>query len=207
MAGKSLKAEYAKWLWALALADLAAVLLFLVPGVPSGASLTELGNWKLLTTVVIPIVVLLVVNVLPHSVKAMLVYWKPLGWLPGSEAFTRYGPMDARVSMQALRQKHGELPKEPKDQNTKWYQIYKPVQDEPEIAESQKHYLMYRDMAVFSLPFIAVAPICLYHAGASPGAQWIGAAIFFGQYLLAAVSACNSGIRFVTNVLAVQSAR
>jgi len=203
----SLKAQYAKWLWALASADLILILAFLVPGIPSGASLAELGNWRLITTVVIPVVVMLVVNVLPHSVKAMLVYWKPLDWLPGSEAFTRYGPMDSRVSMQALKDKVGDLPKEPKDQNAKWYQLYKPVQGEPEIAESQKAYLMYRDMAVLSIPFIVAAPICLYAAGASAGAQWLGAGIFFVQYLLTAVSGRHSGIRFVTNVLAVQSAR
>ncbi len=207
MSSQSLKSQYARWLWALAVADLIVVLLFLVPGVPSGASLAELGSLRLLTTVVIPVVVLLLVNVLPPPVKAMLVYWKPLGWLPGSEAFTRYGPADLRASMQALNNKLGDLPTEPKDHNTKWYQLYKPVQGEPEISDAQKDFLMYRDMAVFTIPFIAVAPICLYHAGASPGAQWLGAMIFAAQYVLAALSGQHSGIRFVTNVLAVQSVR
>ena len=44
MSSKSLKSEYAKWLWMLVIADLIVVLLFLVPGIPSGASLAELGN-------------------------------------------------------------------------------------------------------------------------------------------------------------------
>jgi len=72
---------------------------FLVPGVPSGANLAEGGNWRLLTTVIIPIVVLLVVNVLPHKAKCMLVYWKPYGWLPGCEVFSKYACDDVRINM------------------------------------------------------------------------------------------------------------
>lgn len=87
------------------------------------------------------------------------------------------------------------------------YQLYKLIENEPEITEAHKNFLMYRDMAVLSLPFIALAPACLYFAGASPGAQWLGAGVFVVQYLLTAVSARHSGIRFVTNVVAVHSAR
>lgn len=191
----------------LLLADLAVVLLFLVPGVPSGASLTELGNWRLLTTVVVPIVVLLLVNVLPHKLKCLLVYWRPYGWLPGCEAFSKYGPADVRIDMAALTRHVGPLPTESGKQNARWYQLYKQVENEPEVAEAHKGFLMYRDMAVLSLPFIAMAPAMLFYAGATPGSQWVGAGVFAIQYFLSAVSARHSGIRFVTNVLAVHSAR
>lgn len=207
MSSKSLKSEYAKWLWMLAVADLIVVLFFLVPGVPSGASLAEVGNWRLLTTVIIPIVVLLVVNVLPHKAKCMLVYWKPYGWLPGCEVFSKYARDDVRINMQTLTKNVGALPTDPGEQNSRWYQLYKQIENEPEITEVHRSFLMYRDMAVFSLPFIALAPLCLHFAGASPQAQWIGAGIFFVQYLLTALSARHSGIRFLTNVLAVHSAR
>jgi hypothetical protein len=207
MSSKSLKSEYAKWLWMLVMADLVAVLLFLVPGMPSGATLAALGNWRMLTTVVIPVVVLLLVNVLPHSVKAMLVYWRRIGWLPGCEAFSKLAPADARINMQTLARNVGALPTDPREQNARWYQLYKLVENEPEIEEVHRSFLMYRDMAVLSLPFIGLAPACLYFAGASPGAQWIGAGIFAVQYFLTAVSARYSGIRFVTNVLAIHSAR
>jgi hypothetical protein len=207
MSSKSLKSEYAKWLWMLLVADLIAVLLFLVPGVPSGASLVELGNWRLLTTVVVPVVVLLLVNVLPHKAKCMLVYWKPYGWLPGCEVFSKYAPEDVRVDMEELGRHVGPLPALPEKQNARWYQLYKLIENEPEIAEAHKSFLMYRDMAVLSLPFIILAPVSLYFAGASAGAQWFGAVIFALQYLLTAVSARHNGIRFVTSVLAVHSAR
>lgn len=207
MSSKSLKSEYARWLWLLLIADLIVVLLFLVPGVPSGASLTELGSWRLLTTVVVPVVVLLLVNVLPHKAKCMLVYWKPYGWLPGCEVFSKYAREDVRVDMEALERHVGPLPSLSEKQNARWYQLYKLIENEPEITDAHKSFLMYRDMAVLSLPFIFLAPFCLYFAGASTGAQWIGAGIFALQYLLTAVSARHNGIRFVTNVVAVHSAR
>lgn len=207
MSSKSLKSQYMKWLVMLAVADLIVVLLFLVPGFSTGASLVELGSWRLLTTIGIPVLIVLVVNVLPHKVKCMLVYWKPLGWLPGCEVFSKYGPADARIDMEALERNVGALPTEPNKQNARWYQLYKQVEVEPEISEAHRNFLMYRDMAVLSLPFIALAPLCLYFAGASPGAQWVSAGLFTLQYVLTSVSGRNNGIRFVTNVLAVHSAR
>lgn len=207
VSSKSLKSDYQKWLWMLATADLIAVLLFLVPGVPSNASLAQLGNWRLLTTVVIPVGVLLLVNALPHKVKCMLVYWKPYGWLPGCEVFSRYAPDDVRIDMAALAKNVGALPTEAGAQNARWYQLYKLVENQTEILEVHRSFLMYRDMAALSLPFIGLAPLCLYFAGASKEAQWIGAGIFVAQFVLTAISARWSGIRFVCNVLAIHSAR
>jgi len=207
MSTTTLKSQYMKWLVMLAIADLIIVLLFLVPGFSTGASLAELGNWRLLTTIVIPVLIVLMVNVLPHKVKCMLVYWKPHGWLPGCAVFTKFGPGDVRIDMEALERNVGMLPTEPHKQNARWYQLYKQIENEPEIAEAHRSFLMYRDMAVLSLPFIALAPLFLYFSGSSPGPQWLGATLFTVQYLLTAISGRNNGIRFVTNVLAVHSAR
>lgn len=207
MSSRSLKSEYQKWLWMLATADLITVLLFLVPGIPSNASLAELGNWRLLTTVVVPVGVLLLVNALPHKVKCVLVYWKPYGWLPGCEVFSRYAPDDVRIDMANLTKNVGPLPAEAGAQNARWYQLYKLVENQTEILEVHRSFLMYRDMAALSVLFIGLAPLCLHFAGASEEAQWIGAGIFFAQFLLTAISARWSGIRFVCNVLAIHSAR
>jgi hypothetical protein len=205
MSRKSLKSEYQKWLWMLAVADLIA-LLFLA-GVPGISNLTELANWRLLTTVVIPIVVLLVVNVLSHKVKCTLVYWRRYGWLPGCEVFTKYSPADPRIDMDALQRNVGTLPTDPNTQNAVWYRLYKQVEDQPEISDAQRNFLMYRDMAVLSLPFIPLAPLFLHLAEVSERAQWLAAGLFLLQYIQTAVSARHSGIRFVTNVLALHSAR
>lgn len=207
MNSKSLKSQNMKWLVALAIADSLLVLLLATPGPITLANLAKLGIGRALTATLIPVVVLLVVNVLPHDVKSMLVYWKPRGVLPGREAFTKHGPSDQRVDMTALKRNVGAFPSDPREQNVRWYALFRMVADETEVTEAHRQFLMYRDMAVLSIPLIGVAPLLLYFAYASPDAQWTAAAILTAQYLATAISARWSGIRFVCNVLAVHSVK
>lgn len=204
---RSLKSLNMKWLVLLAVCDVLVVLFFVAPEVVSGASLTQVGIGRVLTTTVMPVVVLLIVNVLPHDVKSMLVYWKPLGVLPGCEAFTKYGPRDLRIDMAALKKNVGALPDSPTEQNSKWYKLYKQVPNEPEVVEAHKLFLMYRDMAVMSLALVVLVPAALLFVRAAAHAPWIAAGVFALQYLVTALSARWSGIRFVCNVLAVHSTR
>ena len=204
---RSLKSLNMKWLVLLAAADVFFVLLFVAPDLLNGVTLTQISIGRVLTTTVMPIIVLLIVNVLPHDVKSMLVYWKPLGVLPGCEAFTKYGPRDPRIDMAALKKNVGALPTESTEQNSKWYKLYKQVQNEPEVQEAHKLFLMYRDMAVLSLPLVALVPLSLNVVGASNSTLALAAGLFVIQYLLTALSARWSGIRFVCNVLAIHSAR
>lgn len=204
---RSIKSLNMKWLVMLATADVLFVLLFVVPEVLNEATLTQIGISRILSTAVMPVVVLLVVNVLPHNVKSTLVYWKPLGVLPGFEAFTKYGPRDPRIDIAALKKNVGSLPTEPAEQNSKWYKLYKMVPDEPEVMEAHKLFLLYRDMAVLSLPLIALVPLSLNFVGATNSVLSLAAGLFTIQYLLTAFSARWSGIRFVCNVLAVHSTK
>ena len=204
---RSLKSLNMKWLVLLAAADVLFVRLFVAPDLLNGVTLTQVGIGRVLTTTVMPVVVLLIVNVLPHDVKSMLVYWKPLGVLPGCEAFTKYGPRDPRIDMASLKKNVGALPTESNEQNSKWYKLYKQVPNEPEVQEAHKLFLMYRDMAVLSLPLVALVPLSLNVAGVSNSTLALAAGLFVVQYLLTAFSARWSGIRFVCNVLAIHSAR
>lgn len=204
---RSLKSLNMKWLALLAAADVLFVLLFVAPELLSGVTMTQIGIGRLLTTPMMPVIVLLLVNVLPHDVKSMLVYWKPLGILPGFEAFTLHGPRDSRIDMVALKKNVGALPTEPTEQNTKWYKLYRLVPNEPEVFEAHKLFLMYRDMAVLSLPLVAVVPLSLNVAGAPALTLALAVGLFATQYMLTALSARWSGIRFVCNVLAIHSAR
>lgn len=204
---RSLKSLNMKWLVSLVAFDLIVVVLFVVPELISKASMTQLGIARGLSTIVLPVVVLLIVNVLSANVKAMLVYWKPLGVLPGAEAFTTYGPADPRIDMFALKKNVGGLPTEPKEQNSKWYKLYKVVENQTEVSSAQKDFLMYRDMAVMSLPLIVLVPLSLYFVGVGTNALWLCAGLFLVQYVLTAISARHAGIRFVCNVLAVHAAK
>ena len=179
---QSLKSLNMKWLVLLAVADVLFLLLFIAPEVMNGATLTQLGIGRILTTTVMPVLVLLIVNVLPHDVKSMFVYWKPLGVLPGFEVFTKYGPRDPRIDMVALKKNVGVLPVEPTEQNSKWYKLYKMVPNEPEVVEAHKMFLLYRDMAVLSLPLIALAPLWLDFVGSTSSAIMLAAIVFAIQY-------------------------
>ena len=203
---RSLKSLNIKWLVSMALADAVVIFLFIIPEINKD-TWTNLAMIRGLGTVVLPVLVLLIVNVLPYNIKAMLVYWKSFGWLPGSEAFTKYAPRDERIDMVALKKNVGVLPTDPKEQNSKWFKLYKLVENQTGVAATQKDFLMYRDMAVISLPLIGLVPLGLWLAGLAAGVLWFAAALFVVQYVLAAISARHSGIRFVTNVLAVHSAK
>lgn len=205
--GRSLKSQNFAWQVALSTADAIVLALFVAPELITSATTTQLGLYRALGAAVLPIVVLLLMNVLSSNFKAMLVYWKPYGWLPGCEAFTKYGPADHRVDMVQLKKNVGAWAEEPKEQNSKWYKLYKQVETVPEVAYAQKDFLMYRDMAVLSLPLMVLAPLGLYVADASTNALWVAAGLFLMQYVLTAISARNAGERFVCNVLAVHSAK
>ncbi|MFI8615015.1 hypothetical protein ACIGHN_05875 [Acidovorax sp. NPDC077693] len=204
---RSLKSLNMKWLVLLAITDVLALLFFVAPELVEGASLTEVGIGRVLIATMMPVFVLLVVNVLPHNLKSALVYWKPLGVLPGTEAFTRYGPADSRIDMAALKRNIGSLPTEPAEQNARWYKLYKQIANEPEVAEAHKLFLMYRDMAGISLVLLVLVPVTLHLADAPFPTQLLATGLFVIQYLVTAVSSRWSGIRFVCNVLAVHSAR
>lgn len=204
---RSLKSLNLKWLVMLAVADVLAVLLFVIPEIVEGVSTAQGFVARIMTTTVMPVVVLLIVNVLPSDIKAMLVYWKPRGVLPGSQAFTKHGHLDPRIDMAALTKNVGDLPTTPSQQNAKWYELFKQVQNEPPVTEAHKVFLMYRDMAALSLPLIVLVPLTLHLAGTDKSATWQAVGLFFAQYLLTALSARWSGIRFVCNVLAVHATK
>jgi hypothetical protein len=206
-ASRSLKSANFKWLVALLVTDLLFVVWLTVPGATLGATLSLLAVGRVVTTVLTPVAVLLLVNVLPHDAKSALVYWRPLGVLPGCEAFTKLGPADQRINMEALKKKLGALPTDPRAQNETWFHLFKEVKHEPEIEEAHRLFLLYRDMAVLSILLVVLAPVAAYYAGAPTHVIWLLPGGFAIQYLAAALSARWSGERFVANVLAVQSAR
>jgi hypothetical protein len=204
---RSLKAGNMTWLVSLALLDIAMLLVFASPTVIDATSLTLLMGMRAALMMVLPMAVLLLSGLVPHNVKATLVYWKLKNVLPGHEAFTKYGPADPRVDMAALRKNVGALPSEPAGQNAFWYKLYRRVESETPVVDAHKMYLLWRDAAALSLPLIIALPLLLRWNGASTNAAWIACAIFAMQYFLTAIAARHSGTRFVCNVLAIHSTK
>ncbi|OSI21194.1 hypothetical protein [Bradyrhizobium canariense] len=200
----ALKAANMKWLVSLAAVDVGVTLLFVAPGLIDTSTLAILRAGAATS---LPIVVLLLTGVLSHEAKARLVFWRFNNPLPGSAAFTKYGPADARVDMKALAKNVGELPHEPGEQNARWYKLYRQVSEDAAVAHAHRLYLMYRDMAAMSLLLMPLVPAAIWYAGAPPGSRWIAGGLFGLQYLVCAISARHSGARFVCNVLAVHSTK
>jgi hypothetical protein len=71
------------WLVSLALLDIVMLLVFAFPSVIGARSLTLLMAMRAALMAVLPIAVLLLSGLIPHNVKAMLVYWKCKNVLPG----------------------------------------------------------------------------------------------------------------------------
>jgi hypothetical protein len=193
------------WLVSLVAFDIVVILTFVFPDLIGSASVTQLTAARAAVALVLPVAVLLLTGLLSHGIKASLVYWKIADALPAHEAFSKHGPRDVRIDLGALKKNIGNFPAIPAEQNRVWFKLYKAVETHPAIVEAQKMYLLYRDMAAISFLLLILVPVGLYLNGAAVFALWAVAGIFGLQYLIAAVAARHSGIRFVTNVLAIHS--
>jgi hypothetical protein len=203
---KSFKLARLPWLVSLVAFDIVVILGFVFTELISAASMTQLTAARAAVALVLPVAVLLLSGLLSHGIKASLVYWKVTEALPAHEAFSKHCRRDARIDLRALEKTIGNFPSIPAEQNRLWFRLYKAIETQPAIVEAQKMYLLYRDMAAISFLLLIVVPIVLYLNGAAAFfAVRTVAGIFALQYLIAAVAARHSGIRFVTNVLAAHS--
>lgn len=204
---RSLKSLNMKWLVMLATVDVLVVMLLVVPIASQGALVSTATAVRASSALVLPVVVLLLSGLMSHSVKASLVYWRLKNPYPGCEAFTRYGPADVRVDMAGLKRNTGALPTDPVEQNSKWFKLFKMVENETSVMEAHKTYLMFRDMAAMSVPLALLAPVGIYLLGAPPAEVSIAFVAFVAQFVLCCVAARNSGRRLICNVLAIHGSR
>jgi len=207
LAVAALKSRNFKWLCSLAILDAFAILVFAFPNVVGAVTLTQVTTARAIVTSALPVLVLVLSAVLPANVKASLVYWKGREALPGHEAFSRHAVADPRIDIAALIRNVGVLPSSPVEQNAVWYKLYKLLDTEVTVIEGHCAYLLFRDMAAISVLLVVLAPLGLYMSGASVQVCLVAVALFAVQYGVTAIAARNSGIRFVTNVLAVHAAQ
>lgn len=117
----------------------------------------------------LPVFVLLVVNLIPPGVKASPVFWRLRDALPGAGAFTRHAPADPRVDIARLKRNVGAFASEPREQNARWYRLYKLVQDRVEVMSAQRDFLLSRDAAAMSLAPTLLGPIPTHFCRWDPG--------------------------------------
>jgi hypothetical protein len=202
---ETLKASNLKWLCALTAVDI----VILAPIVLAGVSGVEVTAWvmgRAASTLLLPVPVLIASALLSSDVKAMLVYWRLRHVLPGHAAFSRHGPADSRIDLDALRRRLGQLPTEPSEQNAAWYRLYQGVKSESAVIDANKGYLLYRDMAALSALSAVVVAVVLAVSGFDGALALVVLASLALQYLVTAIAARNSGTRLVRTVLAIYAA-
>ena len=194
------KAVNLRWLSAMALLD--AAILAVIAGLPALGGLTADVAPQLTSAVLLPPLVLLASSLVPPDVKHQLVFWRRRYVLPGHRAFSVHALKDARFDIAILKKRIGRFPVEPGRQNSRWYELYKTVQDSPSVADAHRSFLLFRDLASISALLAGLVGIIF----SIIGIDWqrtVAAVLFIGgQYLLAVVASRFSAHRFVRNVLA-----
>ena len=204
---KPLKSQNVKWLGAVLAVDVLVMVAFAL----GWADVTSWNVEKLATraglATLMPVAALLLAALIPAEWTATLVYWRIKDTLPGHRAFSKHAPSDPRIDLESLRKNVGAFPSDPREQNTVWYRLYKKVTSDAAVEGGHKGYLLFRDLAAISIVLTPAAPIGVYLLDGGIRAALLAGVLMLIQYLLAAIAARNSGVRFVTNVLAIHSAK
>lgn len=112
----------------------------------SRSGLTELANLSLLKGVLLagtgPVLAVFLNYILPSSVKDSIVFWRLKDALPGHRAFSQHMKGDPRVDVFALKEKIGELPQSPRDQNATWYRLSHKYRSNVSVVDAHKRFLL-----------------------------------------------------------------
>lgn len=204
---KTLKYRNLGWLVATLVLDVLVLLVIAFHTAIEELTPTTVMAIRASLTALLPIPALILSSLISADHKAILVFWRLSHPLPGARAFSIHAPADTRIDLAALRKNVGEFPTAARDQNAKWYSLYRLVDSDPSVVDSHKNYLLFRDIAAMSLLLVPAVPLAMHFADIDTAGMKVSAALFFGQYLLTAFAARTTGIRFVQNVLAVHASR
>jgi hypothetical protein len=163
-------------------------------------------QWRALLSAGAGVILAGVVNgLLSSDSKARIVFWRWSNPLPGSFAFSHYAERDPRINIGNLKKKVGRFPSTPREQNARWYKLYRSVSDYPAVIDAHRSFLLTRDYAGMALLLLMTAgPIGVWQIPSQATAGvYIGFLLL--QYLLARHAARNYGIRLVTTVLALSA--
>ncbi|WP_091785714.1 hypothetical protein [Paraburkholderia steynii] len=205
--GKSLKTRNMVWLIAVGIVDVIVLLIIAFHRPIDDFTADKSIALRISLSVFLPVPILFLSYLLSHKAKAILVFWRVNNPMPGSRAFSVHAPSDVRIDLTALKKNVGEFPESERDQNSMWYRLYKLVENDITVVETHQKYLMFRDIAAMSILLVPVAPSVLFLFGNKPSTAAWSAAVFGLQYLITAVAARNSGVRFVQNVLCIHATK
>jgi hypothetical protein len=107
--------------------------------------------------------------------------------------------------MENLEKILGVLPTIQSEQNRVWYKIYQKHKNDEQIIDSHLKFLFFRDSSILTI-FILIGFVILCITFKATLFQWIVAISFILiQLIILIISARNNGVRFVQNVLCLES--
>lgn len=205
MASTTLKGKNLGWLIGVLAFD--AVGLWLMATQGSIAGLTSAKSLAMRASLItlLPVPALLLSSLLPSNFKAVLVFCRWQHPLPGARAFSVHAQADPRIALDRLRKNVGEFPQDPREQNSRWYALYREVGDEASVRDSHSNYLLFRDLTTVSALLAMAVPLVLALMGSTATLALSAMAFFLIQQLLAAQAGRVAGVRMVRNVLALHA--
>jgi hypothetical protein len=205
----SLKAENSKAIWLLVSTDIVVIVLVLTGFAFTQASVTELAQSAFVRGMLLaatgPLIAVFLNDLLSSNVKASIVFWRFKNALPGHRAFSEHADADPRIDIAVLKKKIGEFPQSSRDQNTCWYRLFQKHQSNVIVSDSHKRFLLFRDSTSLTLLILVIFGIAAAVSGIPLGVQATVVGGLALQFLWLAISARNTGIRLVQNVLALES--
>ena len=160
--------------------------------------------YKALILLALPIISIALNGLLPNCIKEFLVFWKFKSRLPGNKAFSKYALKDQRIDIDILKNKYEVIKNNSFNENKLWYKIYKKYENYPSVLESQKNYLLTRDIVGIIFIFIGIVILIDFFVNSS---FYIAYLILIIEYFIFSISSRNYAIKLVTNVLAEDSAK
>lgn len=148
------------------------------------------------------IVMLVLQELFPRSVKEVLVFWRLRDRVPGCRAFTGIAPKDPRVDPTDLAVLLPSTLMTPTEQNALWYKWLKATESDPAIADNHRRFLILRDSAVLLALLTLATPVLLLWPASNPARiLMLGGGVLL-TYVFVALSARNAAVRLVGNVVA-----
>lgn len=148
-----------------------------------------------------PILILILTGVISSDNKARLVFWRFKNALPGHRAFSKLAKNDPRIDMQALTKKIGTLPEGPKEQNSKWFSLYKNYAESVTVLPAHRNFLLARDLCSIAFLFATFGTCGLAFSQLSTKGVLVYSLVMLLHYTVLAIVAQNHGKRFVCNVI------
>jgi len=122
---KTLKGHNLAWLVATLVLDFLALLVLAFHTTIHDLTPTWMAAIRASLTALLPIPALILSSLISADYKAVLVFWRFKHPLHGSRAVSVYAPADPRIDLTKLEKNVGTFPVSERDQNSKWYGLYR----------------------------------------------------------------------------------